>query len=72
MELAAKYGFTNDGQSIADEEEGLQEEDMDGAIVSYETTKKQQNAPAMKPVSQNFKRVDQKNQLSSIEVDQMR
>jgi hypothetical protein len=71
VELAAKYGYTDDGQSITDEQAGFEEEEMDGAIVSYETTRKQEKAPPRKPVSQQFSKVDQKNHLSSIEVDQM-
>ncbi len=72
VELAAKYGFTDDGLSItgSEEEARLQREINDGAAVSNGNTKrKPQTLPASKPAAgQSLRKVAPKNQLSSIEV----
>ena len=75
MELAAKYGFTDDGQSIADEEEdkGLQgEPSHDTGRTAVAHGKSKQNPVSeirgRKSAVQKIRKVAPKNQLSSIEV----
>ncbi len=76
VELAAKYGFTDDGQSIDGwgedaGREGDPSEERDRAVVSYGKTEKEQLAVrGRRPAVQKIKKVAPTNQLSSIEVQE--
>ena len=77
VELAAKYGFTDDGQSIDgwEEDAGLdgdppdERDERDKILVSNDKTKKGQQANRVRVSSvQRIRKVAPQNHLSSIEV----